>query len=136
MAGLTDPGWIAGLDGAGRRALEKALAGVYQMAGVDLVREQVDSGLGPPALGPAEAGLATRPGDGSEAPAIPDLRDGPNVSRRPPLDGVPSLDAHRAAFGHLSMTWRAWVEAWDEGGTGRINPAESAVAATLPPPRA
>ena len=136
VAGLTDPGWIAGLDGAGRRALETALAGVYQMAGVDLVREQVDAGLGLPAFELAEAGPVTWPRDGSEASAIHDLRDGPNVSPRPPLDGLPTLDARRVAFRHLPMTWRAWVEAWDEGGTGRINPAESAVAATPPPPRA
>ena len=73
---------------------------------------------------------------GAEASAIRDLRDGPNVSPRPPLDGLPPLDARRAAFRHPPMTWRAWVEAWDEGGTGRITPAESAVAATLPTPRA
>jgi hypothetical protein len=42
LAGVSQAGWIRRLSERQRRALAEALAGFYRLAGVDLVREQVD----------------------------------------------------------------------------------------------
>ena len=45
VAGIHRRGWSDGLSYARRQALASALAGFYKMAGVDLVREQIESRL-------------------------------------------------------------------------------------------
>jgi len=102
LAGLRARGWISGLDPERRRVLGNALAGFYKLAGVDLVREQIEAWLpGPSPYDVADEGLAVWPGADFGKEIVYDLRT-----------QVPM-------FAKQAVTWRAWVTIW-QGGEGRL----------------
>ena len=84
VAGVLDPGWLVDLPPSGRDALAAALAGLYKMAGVDLVREPIARALGPdaPSYDFREEGLVVWPDDASTVEILYLLRPEPGV---PPL---------------------------------------------------
>jgi len=117
VAGIAEPGWLNQLAEAQRQALLTALAGLYKLAGVDLVREQMETVLGTDALSYTieEDGLRVRAGADTEV--VYDLRNGPVIQPQTPAGVVckdrPVVPAEQLLFKRVSVTWPAWVQTWD-----------------------
>ena len=144
VAGVLDPGWLPELSNPERDALACALAGLYKMAGVDLVREPIAEALGPdvPSHDFREAGVVAWPDDASTAEVLYLLRPEPGA---PPLvtidaDGEPAIadppriDTARLLFANLQVTWSRWVEVWERDRLGEDPPAELIGGLGLLPP--
>jgi hypothetical protein len=129
VARLWGPGWITGLTEEQVRALTLALAGLYELAGIDLVHEQVRAGLPPGAVDyevNAEGlvlWLDRRHGRG----VIYDL--GESADRLIPrhLDGTPAqdmpvLDARRVVFERVPLSWDQFVQGWQQEQDGKLLP--------------
>ncbi|MEZ4312865.1 MAG: hypothetical protein R3F14_32990 [Polyangiaceae bacterium] len=118
VGGVAHTGFADALRGAPRVLFENALAGLYKLASVDLVREQIETALG--AEMPydiADDGLLVWPGPGYTVEALYPLRtDAPVIE--PTLRGglparpLPPLDARAISFRHQPIAWSAWVYAW------------------------
>ncbi|HEY3359848.1 MAG TPA: hypothetical protein VGQ83_41745 [Polyangia bacterium] len=113
------PSWIDALDDAGRAVLTRALGGLYAMAGVQLVREQIEAELG--AETPydiADEGLVVWPGQGYGTEVVYDLRRAgtlrPAVRGEEPAQPPPALDGARLRFADHPLPWHAWVATWAE----------------------
>ncbi len=134
VAGIADPGWLPDLSPPGRAAMATALAGLYKMAGVDLVREPIVAGLGPepPAFDFREEGLVVWPDESAATAILYLLRPEPGV---PPLVTIgpsggptpvdsPRLDVARLLFADAAVDWARWVEVWERDRAGQDPPAE------------
>jgi hypothetical protein len=134
-AGAADvPAWTGELDSAQRVALANALAGFFQMAGADLVHEQVRAALAPVS---ARYELVPRgirawlPGR-EEGAVLFDLRDGSVIAEEraasptPELPGSPTLTAERLLLRQNPITWSVWVDAWERDQAGEPAPVLSA----------
>jgi hypothetical protein len=128
VALVARPGWLEELSPAQRGALTTALAGLYKLAGVDLVREQVEAGLGggPLAYVLGAEGLVVWATDGSEAEAVYNLRNGPTLHPRIlvgafPVD-LPALASAPLLYRQVVVTWERWVEAWEQDQAGKGPP--------------
>lgn len=127
VAGLSDLGWVAHLDEGGRHVLANALAGFYQLGGVDMVREQIRK-MFPPAnwtYDIDDRGLVVWSTSDDERAMVYDLWDGstqlephydPPELQPPPL---PVINADDLLFRRKKTEWSNWVEAWDETATPR-----------------
>lgn len=143
IAGIAQPGWLGSLADDQRLALTTAVAGLYKMAGVDLVREQIRACFEPdvPWYDLSSEGLVVWPGGDCGAEAVYDLDDRPALRPRTtgglPAAALPVLDADRLLFGMVKVTWRRWVEAWqrDQEGQGHPEPFVAGVR-LLPDPDA
>ncbi|NRA94713.1 MAG: hypothetical protein HRU14_00735 [Planctomycetes bacterium] len=95
VAQIAVPGWLDVLDARRRAVLRDALCGLYQTAGVALVREDVESQLGSPTppYDIADQGLVVWPGPGYEVEEVRDLE--PLLLRR------------------VRVPWTRWVETWE-----------------------
>lgn len=120
VAGVARPGWLDHLTTEQRQAVTTGLAGLYKLAGVHLVREQLRDHL-PLADGYAVTArglilwLDERHGQG----VLYDLGE-PAVLLRPrtldgalPADG-PVLDATKVVFARVPLSWQRWVESWQK----------------------
>ncbi|WP_435011195.1 hypothetical protein P12x_002496 [Tundrisphaera lichenicola] len=144
LAGLTDPGWLADLATPERNALATALAGLYKMAGVDLVREPILDALGPepPDFDLREEGLVVWPDAVSATEILYLLRPRPGVepfvtldaSGEPSTDTPPRLDTARLLFADASVPWKRWVEVWERDRAGEDPPPEFVPGLRLLPP--
>jgi hypothetical protein len=127
LAGLSGAGWLPRLSAEQRGALTTALAGLYKLAGVDLVRQQVQ------ALLPAvvsdydiiEDGLWV--GSDSDAEAVYPLDAEtdvivPRVTAGVFADPLPLLPAVPLLFRRIDMTWPWWVEVWEGDRAGKPHP--------------
>ena len=137
VAGIADVGWLPELDKAARHAFASALAGLYKMAGVGLVREAIafvfeakgavedsstveydfrDDGivvwLDP--LDPVEILYLLRPEPGTP----------PLVTIGHPKIQPPEIDPHRLVFADVSILWTRWVEVWENDLRGADHPAQ------------
>ncbi len=126
LASIAQPGWLPQLRPEQARAWRVALAGFYKLAGVDLVREQIEASLGPavPSYDIADEGLVIWPVKDYKIEIIYDLRNATVLQPRargglPPAH-MPALPVVPLVFGQVPVTWREWVEAWesDEAGKG------------------
>ena len=134
VAGIVDPGWLPDLAPAGRNALATALAGLYKMAGVDLVREPIVDALGPeaPSYDFREEGLVVWPDDSSPAEVLYLLRPAPgvpplvtiNAAGEPAISNPPRLGTPRLLFANVDVTWKRWVEVWENDRAGQAPPEE------------
>ena len=118
VAGFASLGFVASLPLAAALLFENALAGFYQRAQVDLVREQIEFELGPTAhYDIADEGLVVWPGndyrtellypiDSANHALVPEVRG--------PEPGVPPrvLDTRRMFYREQALSWLAWVAAW------------------------
>ena len=144
VAGVLEPGWLAELSNPERDALACALAGLYKMAGVDLVREPILEALGPD--GPPHdfrpEGLVVWPVDDSTAEVLYLLRPEPgapplvtiNADDEPAIADPPRLDTARLVFANLEVAWDRWVEVWERDRAGEDPPAELIGGVRLLPP--
>jgi hypothetical protein len=123
LASIRNAGWIEQLSPTQRTVLENALAGFYKLAGVDLVREQLEAVLGDAPYDVSVEGLVAWPGDGYAAEVVYDLRAreprpiarGPALSTEPP-----SLAGTHARFRDEPIAWSTWVSAWEASSPARI----------------
>lgn len=127
LASLPEPGFAATLEDPTRTLFENALAGLYHLAGVDVVREQVEATLGADTpYDISEEGLVIWPGGGYRSEVLYPLpRDRQHTSMEPRLRGDPppqppkSLDARTFFLAHQPIAWADWVHAWSGGDRGR-----------------
>lgn len=113
LARVTQTGWVPHLSAEQREAFFTALAGLYKLAGVDLVEEQLAQ------MWPAESfrhgidstGVAVRT-RGGQAAVYP-WTDEDIVAPEPPLDGLPTIPTPRLYFSRLPIAWQHWVVAWE-----------------------
>jgi hypothetical protein len=118
------PGWLCEVPREQRQVFALALAGLYKLAGVTIVGEQLAGEM--PAL-PFRLtceGLAVWSRDGDEAEAFYDLRNGTmaqaSVTHGQFLAPLPALDVRRVLFANEPITWRQWVSAWDRDQAGDV----------------
>jgi hypothetical protein len=119
LASIREPGWLELQSEERRQAVTTALAGLYKLAGVDLVCEQVRENLPPPALdftltprdlvvevGPRREAVVrydlTRP----KGPLKPRVRNGSLT-----MDW-PTLDPKKVIFARVPLSWDQWVKSW------------------------
>ncbi|HLM76089.1 MAG TPA: hypothetical protein VK459_25460, partial [Polyangiaceae bacterium] len=113
------PGETRGERAEARLLFENALAGLYKLAGVDLVREQIEAALGgSPRYDIADEGLIVWPGQGYRTEVIYELDEDvgdtlePLIRGEPLPEPPPALDARVIFFQRQSISWRAWLTAW------------------------
>ena len=125
LASIREPGWLELLGEERRQAVTTALAGLYKLAGVDLVCEQVRENLPPPAL---EFTLTSRDlvvevGPRREAAVRYDLTRPKGTLKPRTLDGSlaldwPTLDPKKVLFSRVPLSWEQWVKSWQGTPTG------------------
>jgi hypothetical protein len=119
VASVASAGFIDALTPDPRATFEIALAGLYKRAGVDIVREQVESLLGQGVAYDISAeGLVVWPGEGYATEVVYALDGSGSASgvvRGEPLAVAPApLDRQRLLFGRQAILWPAWVAAFRE----------------------
>jgi hypothetical protein len=123
VAGVVDAGFVELLPAGDDRVLfENAIAGLYRMAGVDLVREQIRDSLGEDvAYDVADEGLVVWPDRSYRTEIVYSLDVGfagpivPPVVRGDPPPAAPSpLDLRKVLFRDQHIAWADWVRAWSE----------------------
>ena len=137
-ARLVDPGWMVDLPAEMRARLNVALSGLYKLAGVDLVREQVLLAVGHEQRNGAEPCLelerhavrlvsSDRRGSvqdsvvyelQSEGPAIQ-----PQTARGESSSDWPVVDRSQFLFRETELSWTEWVQQWPAPGTAIPQPA-------------
>jgi PAS domain-containing protein len=119
VAGIRQSGWLNHLNPAQRQTLTTALAGLYKLAGIDLVREQVEAHL--PATVTCyditERTLILWLTQRNGKAILYDLEDLKGQLRPRTPDGAyaldwPVLDARQLIFAQVSISWQQWVETW------------------------
>jgi len=124
IARVTRPGWLGELPQRQRRAFRTALAGLYKLAGVSIISEQLEAEVAQGRFTIAVRGqeLVVWPEDGPEAEAVYDLRNGRVVEARVTQGkfavSLPILDVHRVLFADVPIPWRDWVEVWERDQAG------------------
>ncbi|HXT59900.1 MAG TPA: hypothetical protein VN699_14780 [Pirellulales bacterium] len=135
-ARVIEPGWSESLDDAAGQALADALTGLYKIAGVELIREQIESALEQDSRYEVnESGLIVWT-DHQAAPRFYDLRklyeaQSPQASSTP--NDPAQLDLERMAFFASPVTWELWVEVWDRDQSGGRYPPRLVIGAHLLP---
>jgi hypothetical protein len=126
VARVGSPGWLDRLTEAQRHALALALAGLYKLAGIDLVYEQLRAQL------PAELtgfeltvhGLRLWLDQRHDQGFVYDLRQPVDKLQPKTLQGVPAagpaLDAAKLVFARVPLPWSQWVENWQKDQDGRL----------------
>ncbi len=130
---IVDPGWLNDLPAEMRARLNIALTGLYKLAGVDLVREQVLAAVG--SASDPEPGLELEHEDvrlisSHHAPVVYPLRvEGRSIS---PVgtDGTPVADSPVVQRGQLlfretEVFWSEWVRQWTASSPGTPSPGEA-----------
>jgi len=114
---IRSPGWLDQLPKDQCHVARRALEGVYQMLGVDVVREKVEEWLG---LAPDSYEIT------SEGIQIRGIADAPHKKsiipiRRKPQRSIAPEDVIRSdittgqlpAYSSLRLDWQRWVELWE-----------------------
>jgi hypothetical protein len=130
-ARIVDPGWMTELPSDSRTQLNVALTGLYKLAGVDLVREQVLSAAGfktepEPALELEHE--AVRLFSMHSAPVVYPLRvEGltitPVGTDGTPAVGSPVVAKNQLLFRETDVIWNEWVQQWPAAGQAPTPPA-------------
>jgi hypothetical protein len=135
LGSLQESGWLRQLSVEARQVMTSALAGLYKLAGVDLVREQLAAILdGDSAGGGGQLVVRTpeTPDRGSThtPSAVAEVQNGLGDDRNwllpILLNGgrrrLPVRDRRRLFFSQLPITWEQWVECWEQDNAGRGHP--------------
>jgi hypothetical protein len=125
IASIREPGWLETLDSVQRQDVTTALAGLYKLAGIDLVSEQVRENL-PPRAGftLTERDLIVETGPLREAAVRYDLTRLRGPLKPYTLEGAaaaswPALDPNRVIFARVPLSWQQWVENWQSSQDGK-----------------
>jgi hypothetical protein len=116
LAQVPEIGFIERLGVVDRIVMENALAGIYKMAGVDLVREQITQLIGGAAYDVAPEGLVVWPDAAYKSEVVFSL-SGHGATIRPRVRaGEASLPeplaANRLMFSKQPLAWASWVSAF------------------------
>lgn len=133
LGSVTRSGFLDALDDEQRIVFENALAGLYKVAGVDLVRERVTACLGSTPYDIMDEGLLLWPEGSWTTEVVYDL-DGRGKLRPRRRTGdapAPTLEARDLLYRNVPLLWADWVAAWAAGSTARL-----VSGASLLPPRA
>ena len=120
LAGMTNSEAVDRLSPRQRDALAVAILGLYKAAGIDLVRQEIETQL-------PRTVFAY---DVDEQGLVVSLEESPETEIHYPLDAdrggwrprrpaeprrrrCPSLDRSRLLFGEIRVPWERWVEAWE-----------------------
>jgi hypothetical protein len=114
VASIYRRGWSDTLSYQRRHTLASALAGFYKMAGVDLVREQIEAHLDPtsPGYQISDEALVVQVSRGGPEHVYP-LRDWPALEDRIEPDESRWPDRDRWVFSATPISWRRWVVTWE-----------------------
>ena len=114
VASIHRRGWSDTLSYPRRHTLASALAGFYKMAGVDLVREQIEARLDPtsPGYEITDDMLVVWPSRDDPEHVYP-LRDWPALEDRIEPRGTAWTDRDRWVFAATPISWRRWVVTWE-----------------------
>jgi hypothetical protein len=127
LAGLAGLAWLSRLSPEQRGALATALAGLYKLGGVDLVRQQVEALLPPgvSAYDVVDEGLWVG-SDGDAEAVYPLDAEGdvlvPRVTAGTFPDPLPVIPAVPLLFGRVELTWDWWLAAWEGDRAGKAHP--------------
>ena len=119
VAGVLKAGWSANISEQARSVLSTALAGFYQISGVELVREQVEDCFNGklPSYDIMEAGLAVWPTDDYSVEVIYNLHRRPHIRVSPKSVArdyqLPNPEASELLFSETDVAWSRWVEIWE-----------------------
>ena len=129
VAHVRDPGWLGQLSDEQALALNTALASLYKLAGVDLVREQVVANLPPPATSfdVTRTGLIVwldrRHGTAIRYNLLDQLGEAkPLTVTGAPAPEWPALDVRRLSFAELPLSWDQIVASWRKDQEGEGHP--------------
>jgi hypothetical protein len=114
VASVYRRGWCDALSQPRRHTLNSALAGFYKMAGVNLVREQIEAGLDPTAPGYeiTDEALIVWPSHEGPRHEYP-LGDWPALEERVEPNRSPWGDRDHWVFAAAPISWRRWVVTWE-----------------------
>ncbi|HEX3657972.1 MAG TPA: hypothetical protein VHV55_19440 [Pirellulales bacterium] len=117
LAGIERVGWLAALEPGDMQLVSQALAGLYKMSGVDLVREQIQSQIGADThFDLCEAGLVLWPAGDSSRRVVYSLRDPdplvPHAIEPGSIAFGPVLQQQKILFGKNEISWSRWLETW------------------------
>lgn len=119
IAGITQTGWLDQLDTVQLHAFAAALASLYKLSGVDIVREQVRNNLPADAtrwdVGP-EGLLIWQ--DAQSPPMIYSLRDMGRPGFFRWLRSRNMVDPRRLVFARQPLIWSQWLANWDDRASG------------------
>lgn len=137
VAVVEQTGWLTAVAPAETVVLANALAGLYKLAAVDLVQEQVRAGLptGFDNFSLELDRLVLRPQAPGDEPLWYDLTRWGQRLKPEDEDGAratgPELDAERLVFRRVGLTWAEWEAAWrpraETGGTAPLTSAGAAL---------
>ncbi len=126
LASIPVSGWMDILPAEERPILENALAGLYRLAGVDVVREQLEAALGGEGKAPhydvSGEGLVVWPGRDYRSEVVYDLRRGtsftPKIRGEVPVESARVLGDAEVFLRAQQVTWASWVAAWSASAAG------------------
>jgi hypothetical protein len=127
-AGISEPGWLRRLTLDEQTVLAAALAGLYQEAAVDLVREHVERQLGSPPhpYDISETGLMVWPTRSFETEVLYSLKERPLSTPRPRsvarAAGLEPLPIGALLFREHPIEWSRWQSFWLAEGSGPVCP--------------
>ena len=129
VARIDAPGWMAGLDEGRFNTLSWALLGLYKLADVDLVREQVEKLLGQRSaqLEVQKNELVVWTGGAAGEEIVYDLREElmrPQVRSGANGIDLPALEARQVVLRYIEVEWNAWVRVWESGDGVMIGPPQ------------
>ena len=120
VGGIVQTGWVDQLKPTEQQVLTAALLGLYKSAGVDLVRQQIEAELPPPAAeyDMDSRGLVVWSDNALEAEAVYDLHQEGMLEPRPDHrhGERPLLLFARAQilFYERPISWWRWVDIWEK----------------------
>jgi hypothetical protein len=121
MGSLSQLGWLKSLTPEQWRVLASALAGLYKLAGVDLVREQLAAVLAPYMAGYdiTDHQLVLWTDQRHSHPITYNLWERKDQLRPRQLNGeavdtLPVLETQRLFFSRVPLTWKEWVDYWQQ----------------------
>jgi len=131
LAGVTSLGWAGQLVPQQERVLTAALVGLYKMAAVDLVRQEIAAAFFPPVPSYElnSQGLVVWPNGSSDVRVMYHLRIKGSIAP-PSVVGTahgsfPTLDLTRLVFREVPIPWDRWVAFWQKDQAGRLEGGDS-----------
>jgi hypothetical protein len=140
LAGASDRSWIDGLLPQQRQVLVTAMLGLYKTAGIDLLRQQIESEFPPPMpwCSVSAKGLVMWPDEEREVEVLYDLHEAPWIApqaiRGLSQRRLPTVERWRLVFGAVPIDWDRWVEVWNEDMAGQGHPRDAIVPVRVLPP--
>jgi hypothetical protein len=126
IGSLQQPGWLRHISPGALQVMTTALAGLYKLAGVDFVREQLAALLSPslPGFDLTDHQLVVWNEQHDSHEIAYDLRHKRDKLKPLHLNGqkimtLPLLDARHVFFSRIPLTWEQWVDYWQKDQEGK-----------------